>query len=473
MSISLQFGGADDYVNLDTPLYLQDGESIEFNIIQDHSSGYEMWVSTWDSNPTFSDGEWYFGKLNTSDGRLTLYNRFSTQRNNSDAGVLVVGEDATFTLERTGDTLRVLKNGTQVIAPLSFNSGHLDLYPIKKLMKENESGTSYCFTGKLISATFGVRHNWSPADSDTSNTGLQPVLTDTIGSNDATGVNFPTDGSAWISDGPTPVDIEIVVNSAKQIARVSTVAVTVASILNTVAAKQGEKVSANSFELGHVVNVFSAKQIEKSSTSILTLNAVLDTVAAKQLEKVSTNSVELGYLVNVNAAKQIERATPADITANISIAVNAAKQLETATTVDISNAVVTNLAINSAKQIEKASTNAVSIASIINTVSARQIETVQLNEINSDYVLSTAAAKQTEKSSLVEVNFDYLIATASAKQVERASFVSIFDGGRLSTSLLDDSNVVALRTSSDFKIVLTTPEKVVIQTTPIFYPMET
>lgn len=40
-------------------------------------------------------------------------------------------------------------------------------------------------------------YDWDANSSDTSNTGVQPVLTETVSANDATGVNFPTDGSAW------------------------------------------------------------------------------------------------------------------------------------------------------------------------------------------------------------------------------------------------------------------------------------
>ncbi len=200
MAWALDFDGVNDHLLLATPLYIQDGETIDLNIIQGNSSGYEMWLSTWDSNPSFNDGEWYFGKLNTSDGRLTLYNRFTTVRNNSAAGVLVVGEDATFSLQRNGNTLRALKNGVEVVAPLLFSAGHLDLYPIKRLMKENESSISFCFTGQLKSATFGNRLNLDATASDHS-AGSQPVLTDTISGNNATGVNFPTDGSAWVDLG--------------------------------------------------------------------------------------------------------------------------------------------------------------------------------------------------------------------------------------------------------------------------------
>lgn len=45
--------------------------------------------------------------------------------------------------------------------------------------------------------------------SDHSNTGAQPVLVDTVGNNNATGVNFSTDGSAWVDlgGGNDPVEL--------------------------------------------------------------------------------------------------------------------------------------------------------------------------------------------------------------------------------------------------------------------------
>ena len=59
---------------------------------------------------------------------------------------------------------------------------------------------------QLTSPTGNVRH--SADDSDHGNTGLQPKLLDTISGNDATGVNFPTDGSAWIDLGGGVTDLE-------------------------------------------------------------------------------------------------------------------------------------------------------------------------------------------------------------------------------------------------------------------------
>ena len=65
---------------------------------------------------------------------------------------------------------------------------------------ENVEGDYQNFT--IVDSTTSLPTlNLDATASDHSNTGLQPVLVDTIGSNNATGVNFPTDGSAWIDLG--------------------------------------------------------------------------------------------------------------------------------------------------------------------------------------------------------------------------------------------------------------------------------
>lgn len=198
MACSLVFDGVNDYLDLTTDFSLADGEYIDFHIIAGAlDSGYEMWCGTWGSVAGSSVGEWYFGKLNSTDGRLTLYNRGNGARNNSATGTLVEGEDAVFRLERVGNTLRVLKNSVEVIAPLSFGAGEIDAANIKKLFKENETATSFCFTGKVRSVTVDTRYKLDATASDTSNTGAQPILVDSVGTNDGQGFNFPTNGDAW------------------------------------------------------------------------------------------------------------------------------------------------------------------------------------------------------------------------------------------------------------------------------------
>jgi len=58
-------------------------------------------------------------------------------------------------------------------------------------------------------------HDHDANSSDRSNTGQQPILTDTAGGNNATGVGLPTDGSAWIDlgGGANNSEIDITISS--------------------------------------------------------------------------------------------------------------------------------------------------------------------------------------------------------------------------------------------------------------------
>ena len=65
----------------------------------------------------------------------------------------------------------MLKNSVEVIAPLSFGAGEIDAANIKKLFKENETATSFCFTGKVRSVTVDTRYKLDATASDTATNG--------------------------------------------------------------------------------------------------------------------------------------------------------------------------------------------------------------------------------------------------------------------------------------------------------------
>jgi len=99
---------------------------------------------------------------------------------------------------------RVVRVGTAVdwyiddVLEVSFTKANqLVLFRLSKA----SSGLSGWF-GYLDVIKGGVAtHYLDPDSSDRSNTGLQPVITDTVGTNDATGVGMPTDGTAWVDLG--------------------------------------------------------------------------------------------------------------------------------------------------------------------------------------------------------------------------------------------------------------------------------
>lgn len=197
------FDGQNDYDQLSTPVYLPENSDLKIKVAWNAlDSNYQMLFSTWDTGAG-TNGQWYFGKLNSSNGTLTLFNRNGSGRSNSPAGTIVAGEYLDLTIERRGDTLRVLSGAVEICAPLVFLTGALDLNPIKVIGKANDASSFHCDisvqTYELIDVDASQLNKW---DATVSNHGAgTPITTDTIGGNNATGVNMPTDGSAWVDLG--------------------------------------------------------------------------------------------------------------------------------------------------------------------------------------------------------------------------------------------------------------------------------
>ncbi len=104
-------------------------------------------------------------------------------------------------IQRISGEINIVDTATQasLVTATVLNNGALAFDSLFKW-----GNTSNPFTGEtqLIQLTSNSNnHTWDATASDHSNTGSQPILIDTVGSNNATGVNFPTDGSAWVDLG--------------------------------------------------------------------------------------------------------------------------------------------------------------------------------------------------------------------------------------------------------------------------------
>ena len=98
----------------------------------------------------------------------------------------------TFELERTSSTLYTVRLDGNVIGTINQSV----------TFAPNSVGGFYNSTlyGEIEYFRSGDIH-LDPDASDRNNTGAQPVVVDTIGSNDATGYSMPTDGSVWVDLG--------------------------------------------------------------------------------------------------------------------------------------------------------------------------------------------------------------------------------------------------------------------------------
>lgn len=99
----------------------------------------------------------------------------------------------TIVLSRSSGTLSLTVNGTPNGSASNSDSLSISMYG----NRVGESGTGFAAVMYLYSCTVSGLHNWDAASSDTSNTGAQPILVDTISANNATGQSMPTDGTAW------------------------------------------------------------------------------------------------------------------------------------------------------------------------------------------------------------------------------------------------------------------------------------
>ena len=99
----------------------------------------------------------------------------------------------TIVLSRSSGVISLTVNGTPDGSGSNSDSLTISTYA----NRAGVTSTGFAAVMYLYSCTVSGLHNWDAASSDTSNTGAQPILVDTIGANNATGESMPTDGSAW------------------------------------------------------------------------------------------------------------------------------------------------------------------------------------------------------------------------------------------------------------------------------------
>ena len=122
---------------------------------------------------------------------------------------LVVGTVYDFEIQRVSGVIDMVDTATQLTV---ISSAFTDNTAISfdKLFKSG-GGTSGPFDGglglfQITNAT--INHTWD-ATASSHAAGSQPTLTDTISSNNALGVNFATDGSAWVNLGGGGVSLTV------------------------------------------------------------------------------------------------------------------------------------------------------------------------------------------------------------------------------------------------------------------------
>ena len=187
MAWALLFDGVNDYAEITTDISLGSDFDLEVKFKVYSGAGSTSVVLS-----TQADGAQWIGRWST-----TRHLAFWNGGINFVEGFLV-DTDYTYRLVRVGSSVDWYING---VLELTFTNGAtLTIPSFGKL-----GGGSNNMLGQIEYMTIAGESNYSATDS--SHAAGTPVLTDLISGNNATGVNMPTDGSAWVDLGGSGISL--------------------------------------------------------------------------------------------------------------------------------------------------------------------------------------------------------------------------------------------------------------------------
>lgn len=186
MAWALQFDGVNDYAVMAAIIQLTGDFEVELKFklgatagtsaqVLRTQAGQNQWIGRYQSKHTL-----YWGGINRQ------------------AEIMLVDTDYTYIITRISNSVEWKING----ASKGFAVNANDLY-LRDIFKTTIGQIEYL---KVTDNTIVIHNLDATASSHAAGT---PVLTDTIGGNNATGVNMPTDGSAWVDLGGGGITVTV------------------------------------------------------------------------------------------------------------------------------------------------------------------------------------------------------------------------------------------------------------------------
>lgn len=202
MEWALKFEGINDYASFSDYTLPTNADIILDIIFTANTGGFSFVLNGYDSG---DPNRFYFG---TSSNGSSLFMRCGNA--STSFGAISFGTRKTYTIEKRVNSWEVF-DGVTSLGTLGA------VVPPNPLRSFSFDGSGFKADIKLISARFidvddvEDRHYDATASNHGSGT---PALLDTTGGNNATGVNMPTDGSAWINLGGS-ISIPVIMNQLK------------------------------------------------------------------------------------------------------------------------------------------------------------------------------------------------------------------------------------------------------------------
>lgn len=197
MAWSLKFDGVNDHAPVASPVFGITDFTFRFGFLYVAGSNQAI-----------------MGNSNTNDDILRLTNTTSflvkcggTSVTLTLSTALIVGQRYVFNVVRSGSTIDIQDDsGSSLVNATGATITLIDLYGFGRISAGQYFKGELDFFEHYSDSTKTILENQWDATASSHGSGT-PVLVDTIGGNNATGVNMPTDGSAWIDLGGSGITV--------------------------------------------------------------------------------------------------------------------------------------------------------------------------------------------------------------------------------------------------------------------------
>lgn len=278
---ALQFDGVNDYVLFDTQV----------------NESSTQWRLEWRAKPDDSGtAKRVIGKISGSTDYITTRHtsteeKFTAEFNNvvyDITGGIKVTDDGEF------HDLKIVANGTQLEYFVDgISQGTVTGSPVFEDMDCIGRGGSSYYEGQIeymryydTSSGDVLKFNWDATAS--SHTAGTLVLTDTIGGNNATGVNMPTDGSAWVElvDGSLTIIPTALVSSIVFYTPTVSKALVILpdTISSTLSLQDPTVLKSKLIELDTIASTLSLQDPAVLKAKLITLDTILSSVSVQDPE---------------------------------------------------------------------------------------------------------------------------------------------------------------------------------------------
>mgnify|MGYP003634382796 CR=1 FL=1 len=239
------------------------------------------------------------------------------------------------------------------------------------------------FAGLIHNVKINSNINWDATAS--SHTAGTPILTDTISAVNATGVNMPTDGSAWVDLGGG--GISLTVDSLSQLQAIDQVTLTQNSIISIGGLSQVQTVEQVTLQQSGTLSINNLQQIQTIDQINLTQAHIVSVNDLSQLQTIDQVSLNQGNTLSVNDTDQLQTVDQVNLSTAGTMAINNASQAQTLEQLVL--AIAGTVAINNLSQsqlLEQLNLTQANVISVDNLSQAQLLQSINFNGVVVGYL---------------------------------------------------------------------------------------